>query len=37
MEKVNYSIEIEYGNQELKNIIIQMFEEYCSNKILKKD
>ena len=37
MGKVNYNIEIKYGNQDLKNIILQIFEEYCSNKILKKD
>lgn len=37
MEKVNYKIKIEYGNQDLKNIILQIFEEYCANKILEKD
>ncbi len=37
MEKVNYNIKIEYGNQDLKNIILQIFEEYCANKILGKD
>lgn len=37
MEKVNYNIKIEYGNQDLKNIILQIFEEYCTNKILEKD
>lgn len=36
MEKVNYDIKIEYGNQDLKNIILQIFEEYCANKILEK-
>lgn len=36
MEKVNYDIKIEYGNQDLKNIILQIFEEYCANKILTK-
>ena len=36
MEKVNYDIKIEYGNQDLKNIILQIFEEYCVNKILEK-
>lgn len=36
MEKENYNIKIEYGNQDLKNIILQIFEEYCANKILKK-
>lgn len=36
MEKVNYKIKIEYGNQDLKNIILQIFEEYCANKILRK-
>lgn len=37
MEKVNYNIKSEYGNQDFKNIILQIFEEYCANKILKKD
>lgn len=37
MKKLNYNIKIEYGNQSLKNIILQMFEEYSSNKIQKKD
>lgn len=36
MEKVNYNIKVEYGNQNLKNIILQIFEEYCTNKILEK-
>ncbi len=36
MEKENYNIKIEYGNQDLKNSILQIFEEYCANKILKK-
>lgn len=36
MEKVNCNIKIEYGNQDLKNIILQTFEEYCANKILEK-
>ena len=36
MEKVNYNIKIKYGNQDLKNIILQIFEEYCANKILRK-
>lgn len=36
MEKVNYKIKIEYGEQDLKNIILQIFEEYCANKILRK-
>ena len=36
MEKVNYNIKIEYGEQDLKNIILQIFEEYCANKILRK-
>lgn len=36
MEKVNYDIKIEYGNQDLKNTILQIFEEYCANKILEK-
>lgn len=36
MEKVNYNIKIEYGNQDLKNIILQVFEEYCENEILRK-
>ncbi len=35
LEKAN--IKIEYGNQDLKNIILQIFEEYCANKILEKD
>ena len=35
MEKENYNIKIEYGNQDLKNSILQIFEEYCANKILK--
>ena len=30
-------IKIEYGDQDLKNIILQIFEEYCTNKILEKD
>ncbi len=37
MEKVNYNIKVEYGNQDLKNIILQIFEEYCANKITNKD
>ena len=37
MEKVNYNIKIEYGNEDLKNIILQIFEEYCANKITNKD
>lgn len=36
MEKVNYNIKVEYGNQDLKNIILQIFEEYCANKITNK-
>ena len=36
MEKVNYKIKIEYDEQDLKNIILQIFEEYCANEILKK-
>lgn len=36
MEKVNYNIKIEYGKQDLKNIILQIFEEYCANEILRK-
>ena len=36
MEKVNYKIKIEYDEQDLKNIILQIFEEYCTNKILRK-
>ena len=36
MEKVNYNIKIEYGNQDLKNIILQIFEKYCVNEILRK-
>ena len=36
MEKVNYNIKTEYGEQNLKNIILQIFEEYCANEILKK-
>lgn len=36
MEKVNYKIKIEYSEQDLKNIILQIFEEYCANKILRK-
>ena len=36
MEKVNYKIKIEYDEQDLKNIILQIFEEYCANKILRK-
>lgn len=36
MEKVNYNIKIEYGQQDLKNIILQIFEENCANKILRK-
>ena len=37
MEKVNYNVKIEYGNQDLKNIILKIFEEYCTNEILEKD
>jgi len=37
MEKVNYNIKIEYGNQDLKNIILQLFEEYCANQITSKN
>lgn len=39
MERLNdkIKIKIEYGNQDLKNIILQIFEEYCANKILEKD
>lgn len=37
MEKVNYNIKIEYGEQDLKNIILQIFEEYCANKITNRD
>lgn len=37
MEKENYNIKIKYGNQDLKNIILQIFEEYCANKITNKD
>lgn len=36
MEKVNYKIKIEYEKQDLKNIILQIFEEYCANEILRK-
>ena len=36
MGKVNYSIKIEYENQDLKNIMLQIFEEYCAKKILEK-
>ena len=36
MEKVNYKIKIEYGEQDLKNIILQIFEEYSANEILRK-
>lgn len=36
MEKINYNIKIEYGNQDLKTIILQIFEEYCANKNLRK-
>lgn len=36
MEKVNYKNKIEYDEQDLKNIILQIFEEYCANKILRK-
>ena len=36
LKKVNYNIKIEYGEQDLKNIILQIFEEYCANKILRK-
>lgn len=36
MEKVNYNITIEYGDQDLKNIILQVFQEYCANEILRK-
>ena len=36
MEKVNYKIKIEYDEQDLKNIILQIFEECCANKILRK-
>ena len=34
MEKAHYKIKIEYGEQDLKNIILQIFEEYCVNEIL---
>ena len=34
LEKEN--IKIEYGNQDLKDIILEIFEEYCVNKILRK-
>lgn len=36
MEKINYKIKIEYGNQDLKDTILQIFKEYCVNEILKK-
>lgn len=36
MEKVNYKIKIEYGKLDLKNIILQIFEEYSTNEILRK-
>ena len=36
MQKENYKIKIEYGELDLKNIILQLFEEYCANEILKK-
>ena len=36
MQKVNFKIKIEYGELDLKNIILQIFEEYCANEILKK-
>ena len=35
--KEKTKIKIEYGDQDLKNIILQIFEEYCANKILEKD
>lgn len=37
MEKENYNIKIEYGEQYLKNIILKLFEQYCENKISKKN
>ena len=37
LKKEDYNINIEYSNQDLKNIVLQIFEEYCANKILEKD
>ena len=37
MKKVNYNIKTEYGEQNLKNIILQIFEEYCAKKNLEKN
>lgn len=31
LKKAN--IKIEYGDQDLKNIMLEIFEEYCANKI----
>lgn len=36
IQKENYKIKIEYGELDLKNIILQLFEEYCAKEILKK-
>jgi len=36
MEKMDYNIKTEYGEQDLKNIILQIFEEYCVNKITER-
>ena len=30
MGKVNYSIKIEYEKQDLKNIMLEIFEAYCA-------
>ncbi len=37
MGEVNYNIKIKYGNQDLRNIMLQIFEEYCTKKILERD
>lgn len=36
MKSENYNINIEYNDKCLKNIMLEIFEEYCSKKILEK-
>jgi len=33
LKNENYNIIIEYADKDLKNIILEIFEEYCANKI----
>ena len=36
MKSENYNINIEYNDKGLKNIMLEIFEEYCAKKILEK-